>query len=381
MTATLDTTRRELLGRSAAAAALAAGGAAGLACGSEAEPRTPRAVDAIERRTLSELRSFTRWLRRHDQRGFVGEVGWPAADPRWQALARRWYSAADEARLWVTNWATGEWWADDYPLASYRPAIAKGSIGRPDRQAAVIEAHRGAGRGVNVAGGAFGAPSIDATSPFSAAAPGVIETAYHFDGPATYGYLRTRGIGLVRIECRWERLQPRLGEALDLVELTRVRAALDAARDAGLAAVLDVHNYGAYYLAEGGQGVRRALGSPQLPVEALGDLWARLVEALGPGRRRVAWGLMNEPVRMPGEAATWERASQLAVDAIRARGDRHLVVVGGYEWSGIQVFARRHPRPWIRDGAVRYEAHHYFDLDHSSRYELSYDAQLARLSA
>ena len=75
----------------------------------------------------------------------------------------------------------------------------------------------------------------------------------------------------------------------------------------------------------------------------------------------------------------WERASQAAVDAIRAEGDRKVILVAGYEWSGVQQWDRWNPRPWIRDpaGRVRYEAHHYWDPDHSGTYAQGYDAAVA----
>ena len=49
-------------------------------------------------------------------------------------------------------------------------------------------------------------------------------------------------------------------------------------------------------------------------------------------------------------------------------------MVAGYQWSGVQVWADQHPRAWIVDPLdnVRYEAHHYWDADHSSLYKESY---------
>jgi hypothetical protein len=82
-------------------------------------------------------------------------------------------------------------------------------------------------------------------------------------------------------------------------------------------------------------------------------------------------------------AQVWERASQVAVDAIRATGDRTSVSAAGYLWSGASSFAQQHPRAWIRDplGAVRYEAHHYFDRDHSGTYVHTYAEEVADAAA
>jgi hypothetical protein len=81
-------------------------------------------------------------------------------------------------------------------------------------------------------------------------------------------------------------------------------------------------------------------------------------------------------------ARVWERASQAAVDAIRARGDDTLIMVPGYEYSKVQRWAARHPAPWIVDPAnrIRYEAHHYWDSDTSSQYARGYDQELGMSS-
>jgi hypothetical protein len=48
------------------------------------------------------------------------------------------------------------------------------------------------------------------------------------------------------------------------------------ARRAGLRVILDMHNYGAYYLSDGTQGVRRPIGSDQVRVPHFVDVWRRL---------------------------------------------------------------------------------------------------------
>jgi endoglucanase len=145
--------------------------------------------------------------------------------------------------------------------------------------------------------------------------------------------------------------------------------------------IVDLHNYGAYWAADPwGTGWRKPLGlTGWLRPEHFADLWRRLSEALSGKPRVVGYGLMNEPVALPGGASTWELASQAAVVAIRGRGDTKRVMVSGYDWSGPATFARVHPAgPWIVDpaGQTFYEAHHYFDCDGSGTYKDSYDASV-----
>jgi aryl-phospho-beta-D-glucosidase BglC (GH1 family) len=114
-------------------------------------------------------------------------------------------------------------------------------------------------------------------------------------------------------------------------------------------------------------------------VAAFADFWGKLSRAVGHEPGIAGYGLMNEPIGIAGGAEAWEEASRQAVSAIRENGDAHRVFVPSYEWGGVSAFARHHRRgPWIRDGNVWYEGHHYFDSDGSSHYRLSFDQEVAR---
>ena len=351
-------------------------------------PSSAATSDPLRRKIRSQLTSFIRWLDQNDARGYVGEVGWPDdvhgdAD-RWNALARDWYDLALAEDLWVSAWATGEWW-DDYKLSIYEATREGTGVDRRNTQAPVLEAaasHGGRTIGINVNGGEFGSPISSRESRFSNARPGAYDTRYHYDSQATFDYLGSRGVGHVRIPFRWERIQPHPGGPLDDKEVARLRAAVGRAWRAGMKSILDVHNYGAYYLERDGRGVRTPIGSRALPLDRFADLWRRLSSAFRDDRRIAMYALMAEPYGMPkvnGKAPkkVWERAAQRAVSAIRSNGDKHLIAVPGYGWDALQVFMRNHPRAWIRDPAnsVVYEVHHYWDRDYSGDYERSYASE------
>jgi endoglucanase len=354
-------------------------------------PAEASTLDAVTRRALDDLHTFTSWLSEHHVCGFIGEVGWPddakGDAAQWNALAERWFRAADRARLWVAVWATGEWWGTNYALAPYE-ASSDGAVDTTDTQAPVIERHLGTARilrGVNVAGGEFGAPSVSPTSSFSNRNPGAYGSAYHYDTSATFRYLRSRGLRLVRIPFRWERIQPRPGGALSAAEVRRLKAVVGRAHAAGLRVILDMHNYAGYYEDEGGLGVRRNLGDRGM-LDAFANVWHRIGRSFRSVPGLVGFDLMNEPVDISPSGgltpeALWRKASQAAVSGIRSAGDGRLVLVEGYDWSGAQVWKRENPRPWIHDPAhrVRYEAHQYFDLDHSGTYTMTYDQVNAAL--
>lgn len=348
--------------------------------------------DALERKVSQELSRFTSWLDANDASGYVGEVGWPDAASgdagKWNDLADRWFDQADKAGLWVTGWATGEWWGRSYDLSVYenREGDSESGVDSANTQAPVFESHTsgfGFGRGVTVNGGEFGSPITAKTSKFSNKNPGKYQTRYHYDWQHTFDYLGLREFDHVRIPFRWERLQPKLGGPLADAEVGRLKTVIGRATEAGLNVVLDMHNYGAYYLDNGSEGVRRAIGSDQVSVADFSDVWRRISLEFKDKNGVVGYALMAEPFGMPSKgslsgAEVWEKASQRALDEIRATGDDKLVSVAGYAWSALVKWHKVHPDGWIDDPSNNflYEAHHYWDRNYSGEYSRSYASEL-----
>jgi hypothetical protein len=346
--------------------------------------------DALHRRTLADLKVFTDWLAANNADGFVGEIGWPddvhGDATKWNGLAEDWYDAADAAGLWTAYWATGEWWHTDYLLAAYEDRNNPEGVDSPNTQATVLEAHPSTtaySRGIVDAGGDFCGPSIDPTSTFSNKTPGRYDRCYHYDNQATFDYIASRGYRFLKIEFRWEPIQRKPGEPLDPKGIERLASAVARARSAGLQVILDLHNFGAYYMWNGTEGVRRPVGSRKVSIANFADFWRRLSETFkdDPG---VFYALMCEPVEMKGKgdlpaAGVWEKASQAALDAIRSNGDNKLVLVAGYRWSPAADWDKIHDNAWIADPANNflYEAHHYWDRDQSGRYFKTYDEEVA----
>jgi hypothetical protein len=342
---------------------------------------------------IGRLQAFNSWLVRNHAQGYVGEVGWPGnggdAD-QWNSLASAWYTEADKDQMWVTAWSAAQGWPATYSMALYRLSANPTRASAAGPQAKVVEAHTDPGsalRGVNDPTGAFGTIHT-ATGKFSDLEPGTYGTDYYYPTAPEYKYLASRGVRIVRLAFMWERIQPKPGAPLNATELHRLRQTVHDASGAGISVVLDLHNSGGFWHADrlADYPVRRALGSASLPTTALADLWSRLASAFRGAQGIAAYDLMNEP----GDLATtpqagariWERASQQAVDAIRATGDVRTVAVEAYGPSGPEQFVDLDPKAWIHDpkSAVRYEMHQYFDHDGSGHYRLTLPAetQIAR---
>ena len=343
-------------------------------------------ADAVQAEAIAGLADFSSWLASHRVPGYVGEVGWPsgADGAQWDAVAEVWYRAADRIGLPVTAWAAARWPAS-YRLGLYRAASGSAALDTVGPQSAVVEAHlsdRRALRGVVLAGGSFGTSS---DSPqYSATNPGRYGHDYSYENPAGYQFLAARGVRLVRLAVAWERVQPRPGGPLSAGEVGRLRRAVLDASAAGLTVILDLHGYGEFVL-DSSPAARTvlALGSDRLPTAALADFWSRMARATQDLPGLLGYDLLNEPARLASRGAQgnrrWEQASQEAVDAIRATGNRLPVFVSAYGRTSAAGWSRNHDRPWINDPAGRtvYEAHVYFDADGSGRYADSYSGALS----
>lgn len=233
--------------------------------------------------------------------------------------------------------------------------------------------------GVSLAGAEFGVEQAG----FSNQSPGVFGRDYTYNTERTVQYFCEKGGKILRVPIRWERIQPRLGEELDQLELARLRVLVGWARKHGGNVLIDLHNYGRYTAFKDGKPHsciidQKVQGRVIVSREHFADLWRRMAIAFRDESTISGFGLMNEPHDMGG--SNWPEISQAAVDSIRATGDTRLILVAGNDWSKTHHFTNANgPKAWISDPAdnIAYEAHCYFDRDGSGRYELSYERELA----
>lgn len=218
--------------------------------------------------------------------------------------------------------------------------------------------------GVNLAGAEFGGDVI----------PGSHGTNYIYPGPRELDYYKARGIELIRLPFKWERIQPTLYSPLDSAELSRLDNFLDELERRGMLVILDVHNYARYKIS----GTAYRIGSPQVPRSAFQDLWTRLAAHVKHRDSIWAYGIMNEPYDMG--VYTWKDSAQAAVDGVRSEDMKNAILLPGDAYSGAHW--------WLTYGAdmievddpadnVIFEAHQYFDQSNEGAYNFSYDGENA----
>jgi endoglucanase len=211
--------------------------------------------------------------------------------------------------------------------------------------------------GVNISGAEFGESHL----------PGVLGTDYIYPSDAwRMSYFSGRGLKLVRIPFRWERLQPTAFGQLSAPDVAGLTAIVNAAHAAGAKVILDMHNYGRYY------------NTPLTEADAakLDDAWTRLARSFADNPGVYGYELMNEPHDLPEGLDGWNVLAQSATTAIRGVDTRALVIVPGYQWQGAWTWTQWNSTLQVSDPAnhMLYSAHQYFDPDGSGTYSNTYAA-------
>ena len=215
--------------------------------------------------------------------------------------------------------------------------------------------------GVNIAGAEFG-------SVF----PGTYNVDYVYPSTKDLDYFKTKGLKLIRLPIKWERIQRSLNGNLDQSELNRLNNFIINANSRELLVIIDLHNYGRRSI----DGVRHIIGSSVISVNHIKDLWFRLSDVLKVHSNIWGYGLMNEPHDMLA-SPSWYTISQEIIDIIRTTDTKTNIIVGGDSWSSAERWNRSSDNlknlvdP---ENKLIFEAHVYFDSDASGQYAKSYDA-------
>lgn len=190
-------------------------------------------------------------------------------------------------------------------------------------------------RGLNRAGAEYGSDWDGWTGQAYYAFPTSDELAAELD------YATSRGFNILRLPIAWERLQHDLLGDLDPDYISQVMAFVDQANAAGLPVIVDLHNYNRYasgcFDAAGGQlpsYTQHVYGDGSLDVSHLVDVWTKLATACL-ARPAVIFNLMNEPHDFPCPADAWFADVQSVIDAIRATGAAHLILVPNSRGSDV----------------------------------------------
>lgn len=211
--------------------------------------------------------------------------------------------------------------------------------------------------GVNLAGGEFGGSALYPTK------------------EEDWTYYQKKGLGLIRVPFKWERLQPTLNGELSQNDLTILKQIAEIANKKGMQLMLDMHNYGRRKV-DGYTDSQIIDGVPELTRNDFANTWKKIAQEF---KDHNLWGydLMNEPHDMG--TSSWKDIAQAAIYAIREVDTKTPIIIEGNGWAS----ADRWPTSsdMLKDlidpsNRLIYQAHCYFDRDASGVYAGTYDSEV-----
>lgn len=178
-------------------------------------------------------------------------------------------------------------------------------------------------------------------------------------------YYTSKGVKLIRLEVRWDKLQPELGGPLDEDELKWVETFVNQANQQNMQVIIDLHQRSNYNDLN--------FGTTGIHPDNLANFWkkfaGRLVQANIPGI--CGFGLANEPNNAPGFLGIWPRQVNPVIKVISSVDHAHLIFVPEDNWDSTSR--------WNADQAAQiqdtpthqvvFEAHSYWDKDASGVYD------------
>ena len=204
--------------------------------------------------------------------------------------------------------------------------------------------------------------------------PGVEFWDYIYPSEEALDYYNSKGLKLVRLPFKWERVQPTLGGELNQDEINKIKTFLQAANDRGMVALLEMHNFGRY---KTDKVVEDIIGSENVKISDIKDVWSKLAIEFKDSQNIWGYGVMNEPHDMLN-TATWFNISQEIINGIRLHDQKTAIVIAGDGWSSAEhwVSASGNLKNLVDpSNNLIFEAHAYFDKDTTGTYKYSYDGE------
>ena len=195
-------------------------------------------------------------------------------------------------------------------------------------------------------------------------------------------YFARKNLKLARLPFRWERMQDNPFGNLNEFNVAKFLTFLRQAKERGFKVLPDCHNYGRYYVG----GTLKIIGSEDsnlnIDESALGDFWRRLIPRVqNAGLMDViyGWDIMNEPFGLGvGQSNSdavgqqrWYNICQNTINAIRTVDVSKPIFIPGYQYSpsyNWTYYSDNLKNLYDPNYNLIYEAHLYFDADHSGTY-------------
>jgi endoglucanase len=175
-------------------------------------------------------------------------------------------------------------------------------------------------------------------------------------------YYSSKGAKLIRLEVRWDKLQPDLDGPLDADEVQWVEGYVSQAHTFGMSVDIDLHERSDYDDLN--------FGEDGIPPESLVDFWSKFASALNndqvPGI--CGFGIANEPNHDADFLGMWPDQANAVINAITNVDSTHFIFVGEDNWDSSRQWDAEQANQ-IRGARVIFEAHSYWDKGTSGVYD------------
>ncbi len=196
--------------------------------------------------------------------------------------------------------------------------------------------------------------------------PGIINVDYTYPTATDIDYFVSKGVDLIQLPIKWERVQRNLGGALDETELSYIINFIDECNLRKVAVNIVLQNFGRYNK----DCVEYVVGESEVSAWHLTDFWVKMAKALVNKTNIYAYSLMAEPTEM--NSCIWVNTLQQVIDGLRLVDKKTVLLIEGNNYSNSATWlAYNDDLKYLKDPANKllFNAHCYFDNDFSGRYK------------
>ena len=225
------------------------------------------------------------------------------------------------------------------------------------------QSHNSSSLGIVLCGPEFGERQL----------PGKLNTDYIYPTLEEINYFAAKGFQTITLPFKWERVQRTIGGELDSLEIDRIKQFLTACDTIHLKAILTLQNFALYNK----ESKEIQLGSRHLSNDNYKDFWKKMANAFINNINIYGFDIMNEPRGIFGRH--WFKAAQKAIDGIRESDLMTPIIVDGENSSFSMAWPYDNNKlRKLKDPSdnIIYDAHCYFDYNHSGRYDGIYERRI-----
>ena len=210
--------------------------------------------------------------------------------------------------------------------------------------------------GITLCGAEFGENNL----------PGTINVDYTYPKEIDIDYFVAKGVDLIQLPIKWERVQRVLGGPLDSLELIYISNFIDDCNDRKIEVTIVLQNFGKYQK----DCIDYVVGESEVTAWHLKDFWVKMADALKLKPNIYAFSLMAEPSDM--NSCIWVNTLQYIISGIRTVDRNTVLLIEGNNYSNAATWmAFNDDLKNLQDPSNKllFNAHCYFDNDFSGRYK------------